>query len=185
VLPISIPDEKLVYAYIVQIALVVIPVLYTRVTHHDLRNYGLKITGKLLLQGVGLSIIIGICLSLITTPVTLTVGFVLLSCLLVPVCEEFFFRGFLQTHLMEKVKGGKRFLKLYFSYGLMLTALIFGAFHLLDVFLVDVTFAGVVINALIAIFFGFLMGYIYQETHSILTPVIMHSCLNGLSLLPL
>jgi membrane protease YdiL (CAAX protease family) len=177
--------ENFAYAYITQIALIAIPIIYARVTHRDLRNYGLKLTKKLLIQGVSLSIVIGICLSLISSPGTLTVGFILLSCLLAPVCEELFFRGFLQTHLMEKIKGGKRFFKFYLSYGLMLAALIFGAFHLLDVFLIDVSFAGVIINAVIAIVFGLLIGYIYQETRSILTPILMHICLNGLSLLPL
>ena len=67
----------------------------------------------------------------------------------------------------------------------MLTALIFGAFHLLDIFLFDASFTEVIINAILAIVFGLLIGYIYQETRSILTPVLMHGCLNGLSLLPL
>jgi len=179
------PCEKLIYAYIAQITLIAIPIIYAKVTHYDLRNYGLRVSRKLLLPGVIISVAIGTGLSLISSPATLTVGLIILSCLVAPAGEEFFFRGFLQTHLMQKVKGGKRFFKFYLSYGLMLTALIFGAFHLLDIFLLNVTFAGVAINAMFALVFGLLIGYIYQETRSILTPVIMHSCLNGLSLLPL
>jgi len=138
-----------------------------------------------LVQGISLSIIIGIFLSLISAPVTLTVGWIFLSCLVAPICEEFFFRGFLQTHLMDKLKGGKRLFKLYVSYGLILTALIFGAVHLLDLFLLDLSVAGAAINAMFAMLFGLVIGYIYQETRSILTPILMHICLNGLSLLPL
>ena len=119
-LQIAIPYEKLVYAYIVQITLAAIAIIYAKVTHRDLKNYGLRVTKKLLIQGVSLSIGIGICLSFISSTATITVRLLLLSCLVAPVCEEFFFRGFLQTHLMEKVRGGKRILKLYFSYGLML-----------------------------------------------------------------
>jgi membrane protease YdiL (CAAX protease family) len=70
-----------------------------------------------LLRGITLSIVIGTGLSFISSPVTLSVDLVLLICLFAPICEEFFFRGFLQTLLMEHVKGGKRFFKLHFSYG--------------------------------------------------------------------
>jgi membrane protease YdiL (CAAX protease family) len=180
-----IPHQTLVYAYIVQLAMASIPIIYSRLTHRDLRNYGLKVAKKLLVQGVSLSIGIGICLSLISSPGTLTVGWFFLSCLLAPICEEFFFRGFLQTHLMEKVRAVKRLSKFHLSYGLMLATLIFGAVHFLDIFLLDLSFVDVIINAIFAMIFGLLMGYIYQETDSILTPILMHICLNGLSLLPL
>lgn len=177
--------QTLVYAYIVQVAIASIPIIYGKITHRDLRNYGLKGTKKLLIQGVSLSIGIGVCLSLISSPATLTVGFLFLTCLVAPVCEEFFFRGFVQTHLMEKVSGGKRLSKFYLSYGLMVTALIFGAVHFFDIFLLNLSFINAVINAMFAMLFGLLIGYVYQETRSILTPILMHSCLNGLSLLPL
>jgi membrane protease YdiL (CAAX protease family) len=185
VLPISVLYEKSAYVYIAQAILLAIPIIYARVTRKDLRDYGLRVTRRLMLQGIGLSIIIGIGLSFISSPVTLSVGLVLLVCILAPVCEEFFFRGFLQTLLMENVKGGKRLLRLNFSYGLMLSALIFGVLHLLYISIPGTSLAGVVINAILAVVFGLLMGYIYQETRSILTPVLMHSLLNGLSLLPL
>jgi len=103
-----------------------------------------------------------------------------------PVCEEFFFRGFLQTHLMARMKGGKRFLSFYFSYGLILTAFIFGAVHLSDIFLFDITLVNAIINAALAMLLGLVLGYIYQETRSILGPILMHVCLNGLPIaLPL
>ena len=180
-----IPHQTIVYASIVQVAVASIPIIYSRVAHRDLRDYGLKVTKKLLLQGVSLSIGIGTCLSLISSPASLTVGWVFFICFLAPVCEEFFFRGFLQTHLMGKVRGGKRLLKLNLSYGLMLTAFIFGAVHLLDIFLLDLSLLDAIISAMFAMLFGLLIGYIYQETRSILTPILMHSCLNGLPLLPL
>jgi len=176
----------LLYAYIVQVVIVLIPVLHSKATHHNLKDYGLRITRKLLIQGLTLSIGIGICLSLISSPISLTVGRILLICLVAPVCEEFFFRGFLQTNLMHIVKGGKRLLGYHFSYGLILTALIFGAVHLSDIFLFDLSFVNAIINAALAMLFGFLMGYVYQETRSILGPILMHICLNGLPMvLPL
>jgi len=127
--------QTLLYAYVVQVVIALIPVLYSKTTHRNLRDYGLRITRKLVVQGLTLSIGIGICLSLISSPIYLTAGRILLICLVASVCEEFFFRGFLQTHLMDIVKGGKRLFRFHFSYGLVLTALIFGAVHLSDVFL--------------------------------------------------
>jgi membrane protease YdiL (CAAX protease family) len=173
-----------IYAYITEITMVFIPIIYSRVTHRNLRNYGLKATKKLLPQGIGLAIGIGMCLSLINS-VSFSIEWIFISCLSAPVCEEFFFRGFIQTLLMNKLKGGKRFLKFYLSYGLMLTVLIFGVSHLLNIFAFDISFIEASGNAGFAIFVGFLIGYFYQETRSILTPILMHSCLNGLSLLPL
>lgn len=180
-----IQHETLLYAYIVQVVIACIPVIFSRITHRDIRNYGFRTTKNLLIQGVSLSIGIGVFLSLISSPDTLTVGWFFLRCLLAPICEEFFFRGFLQTHLMERMSGGKRLLKFYLSYGLMLTASIFGAVHLLDVFLLELHVIDAIINAIFVTLLGLLIGYIYQETRSILTPILMHSCLNGLSLLPL
>jgi len=178
--------QTLLYAYVVQVVIALIPVLYSKATHRNLRDYGLRITRKLLVQGLTLSIGIGICLSLISSPISLTAGRILLICLVAPVCEEFFFRGFLQTHLMDIVKGRKRLFRFHFSYGLILTALIFGAVHLSDVFLLDLSFVNAIINAALAMLFGLLLGYVYQETRSILGPILMHVCLNGLPMvLPL
>jgi len=184
-LQLVIPYETLVYAYIVQAVMVSIPIIYSSATHHDVRNYGLKATRKLLIHGVSLSMGVGVCLSLISSSETLTVGWFFLRCLLAPVCEEFFYRGFLQTLLMERVRGGKGFLKFNLSYGLVLTAFIFGAVHLLDIFLLELSVIDAIVNAVIVMLLGLLIGYIYQETLSILTPILMHSCLNGFSLLPL
>jgi len=60
-----------------------------------------------------------------------------------------------------------------------------GAVHFLDIFLLDLSFVNAIVNTIFAMIFGLLIGYIYQETDSILRPILMHSCLNGLSLLPL
>jgi len=179
-------DQVVLYAYIVQLAIGVIPILHSKATNRSLRDYGLRVTGKLLIKGLSLSVVIGIGLSFISSPVVFTVSQILLICLVAPVCEEFFFRGFLQTHLMGRMKGGKRFFSFYFSYGLIVTAFIFGAVHLSDIFLFDITLVNVIINAALAMFLGLVLGYIYQETRSILTPILMHVCLNGLPIaLPL
>jgi len=181
----AIPHEPLVYAYIVQVAMASIPIIHCRITHRSLRDYGVRATRKLSTQGVSLSIGIGVCLSFISSTDTLTVGWFLLRCFLAPICEEFFFRGFLQTHSMERLRGGKKILKFHLSYGLMLTASIFGAVHLLDIFLLEMLVIDAIVNATVVMLLGLLIGYVYQETRSILTPILMHSCLNGFSLLPL
>jgi membrane protease YdiL (CAAX protease family) len=121
-------------------------------------------------------------LSFISAPAPLTVSRVVLLGIAGPVCEEFFFRGFLQTNLMEKVRGEKKLLKLSLSYGLILTALIFGSVHILDIFLFDLSLTSGIINAAFATLLGLLLGYAYQETRSILGPVLMHCCLNVLPL---
>jgi len=179
----TLSQQGFLCAYILQVVIASVPIMYSRFTHRHLRNYGLKATKQLLVQGVSLSVGIGICLGLIGSPSTPTPEWLLLSCLLAPICEEFFFRGFLQTHAMESMRGGKKILKFHLSYGLILTALIFGAIHLLDVFLLDLSVIHAIINASIVMLLGLLIGYVYQETYSILTPIVMHSCLNGLSLI--
>lgn len=174
---------KLVYVYIFELTLALIPIAYSKIADQDLRCYGLKVTKKLFVHGMGLCLVVGIFLSLISSPISFTFGWIFLSLLLAPICEEFFFRGFVQTHLMEKLKGGKELLKFYLSHGLILTASIFGAAHLLDILLLNLSLANALINAIFALIFGILIGYIYQETRSILTPILMHSCLNGLPLM--
>jgi membrane protease YdiL (CAAX protease family) len=172
--------QTLLYAYIVQVAIGLIPIVHSKATHRDLRDYGLQIIGRLLVPGLSLSMGIGICLSFISSPISPTISQILLICLVAPVCEEFFFRGFLQTHLMGRVKGEKKLFRFHFSYGLILTALIFGAVHVYDIFLFDLSAINAVINAMLAMIFGLMLGYVYQETHSILGPILMHVCLNGL-----
>lgn len=85
---------------------------------------------------------------------------------------------------MERLRGEK-FLVFHLSHGLMLTASIFGAVHLLDILLLELLVTDAITNVTFAILLGLLIGYVYQETRSIMTPILMHSCLNGFSLLPL
>ena len=178
--------ETLVYAYVVEVAMALVPIICGKTIHRGIRDYGLRLSKKLLFQGVSLSIVIGVGLGFISAPASLTVSRIVLLGLAAPMCEEFFFRGFFQTNLMEKVRGGKKFLKFHLSYGLILTALIFGSLHLLDIFLFDLSLTNAIFNAAFATLFGLLLGYAYQETRSILGPVLMHCCLNVLPLvLPL
>jgi len=171
--------------FVLQTALASVPLAYGILTHRDLRSYGLRLTSKLLTQGVSLSIVVGASLSLVSSHPQLTAEWLLLSLIVAPVCEELFFRGFLQTHLTEKVGGGRRLSRLYLSYGLILAALFFGLSHLSDIFLLGLTLTAAVINATFAALLGLLIGYVYQESHSLLTPILMHSCLNAFSsLLP-
>jgi membrane protease YdiL (CAAX protease family) len=75
---------------------------------------------------------------------------------------------------MEKLSGGKKPFGLYLSYGLILTALIFGFIHLLDFFLFNLTLISAIVNALFAILFGLLLGYIFQRSPPLSVPI---SCL--------
>jgi len=91
--------------------------------------------------------------------------------ILAPVGEELFFRGILQTSIKKLIppRHGSmqhRWLAVTF------TALLFGAMH---------ATMPHHIPALIAL--GFILGYLYEKTGSIVTPIIVHILFNGKSLL--
>lgn len=172
--------DKLIYAFILEIIFFLISIVASRIMKSSLKKYGFRITKKLLVRGLTLSVVIGIFLGLISSPVSLSVEWVFLSIVLAPVCEEFFFRGFLQTNLMEWLTNKIKLLKIYLTHGLIVTAFIFGLFHLFDTFLLDMTLSSAFFNSLFAILLGILLGYVYQETRSVFTPILMHSCLNGI-----
>jgi membrane protease YdiL (CAAX protease family) len=170
-----------------ELAMVFTPTIYVLLGQGNLRDYGLKFSQKLLPQGISLALGIGLCLSLVTSPqrpFLLEWEWIVIGCLIAPICEEFFFRGFIQTILMNKINGGKRIWKAQLSYGLIISAFIFGAFHLTHYFMWDCSPLEAGGDAGFAVLAGLLLGYLYQQTGSILIPSLMHSCLNGSSLLP-
>ncbi len=180
-------EQDLICAYFVQLSLACVPIAHARVVHRDLGSYGLRATRRQMVKGLSSSIGIGICLGVVSSSASTirTIGWVFLICVLAPICEEFFFRGFLQTHLMDRIRGHRTFLRFSLSHGLILTATVFGAAHLLDVFLLDLSPPNASVNATFTVFLGLVIGYVYQESRSILTPILMHASMNGLSLIGL
>ena len=94
------------------------------------------------------------------TSATVTVVIVVLACLVAPIMEEKFFRGFLQPALRNLV--GSRG-------AIVLTALIFaGAHQSLSVFL--------------PIFvLGLALGYVYEKTQSVIASATLHSIHNAMT----
>ncbi len=77
------------------------------------------------------------------------------------VCEEVFFRGYIQKNYMDSLSPVS---------GILLTGFVFGLFHLSPANLLPLTFM------------GWYLGYVYYKTQNLLVPVMVHFCNNFLSL---
>jgi membrane protease YdiL (CAAX protease family) len=82
--------------------------------------------------------------------------------------EEFFFRGYLQTHLNLYFGRPWQFLGARFGWGLILAAVLFGVCH---VFTGDFT-------RLQVIFFGLFAGWLRERTDTIAVPAAYHGVAN-------
>ncbi len=82
--------------------------------------------------------------------------------------EEFFFRGYLQTHLNCRFRRPYEFLGARFGWGLILAAVLFGACHLVTG---DFT-------RLRVIFFGLFAGWLRERTDTIAVPAAYHGVAN-------
>ena len=84
------------------------------------------------------------------------IALVIVALLLAGICEEFTFRGFLQTAVNGKYS---------FGIALVVSSLAFGFFH----------FDPQAVYTISAFFVGLIFGYIYHHWHSYLTPVAAHA----------
>ena len=84
--------------------------------------------------------------------------------------EEFFFRGYLQTHLNRYFDKPFHFLGARFGWGLIGAAVLFGLCHLVDG---DIT-------RLRVVFFGLFAGWLRERTDTIAVPAAYHGCANVL-----
>ena len=76
-------------------------------------------------------------------------------------CEEVFFRGYIQRNYIYSLSP---------TAGVLLTGFVFGLFHLSPANLVPLTFM------------GWYLGYVYYKTQNLVVPVAVHFCNNFLSL---
>ncbi len=79
-------------------------------------------------------------------------------------CEEMFFRGYIQKNYMDSLSPAG---------GIVLTGFVFGLFHLSPANLIPLTFM------------GWYLGYVYYKTQNLLVPVAVHFGNNFLSLVVL
>ena len=77
------------------------------------------------------------------------------------VCEEIFFRGYIQKNYMDALSPAR---------GILFTGFVFGLFHLSPANLLPLTLM------------GWYLGYVYYKTRNLLVPVMVHFCNNLLSL---
>ena len=77
------------------------------------------------------------------------------------VCEEIFFRGYIQKNYMDSLSPVR---------GILFTGFVFGLFHLSPANLVPLTLM------------GWYLGYVYYKTQNLFVPVMVHFCNNFLSL---
>jgi membrane protease YdiL (CAAX protease family) len=84
--------------------------------------------------------------------------------------EEFFFRGYLQTHLNLRFGRPRQFLGARYGWGLILAAVLFGVCHIVTG---DLT-------RLRVIFFGLFAGWLRERTDTIAVPAAYHGFANVL-----
>ena len=89
---------------------------------------------------------------------------VIVALLLAGICEEFTFRGFLQTAINGKYS---------FGVALVVSSLAFGLFH----------FDLQAVYTIAAFFVGLIFGYIYHHWHSYLVPVAAHATVDIVSMI--
>jgi len=86
---------------------------------------------------------------------------VLVIAVIPAICEEIFFRGYIQKNYEESLNPFR---------GIALSGLVFGFFHLSPANLVPLTVM------------GWYLGYVYYKTRNLLVPVLVHFCNNFLAL---
>jgi len=171
-----------------------------RISRGRLKDYGFTLASKNL--KIKLSLILGILLGLtgiITDhlpelisgvqfkpahPYPLTavniLGMMTFQWIFVGIFEEAITRGLMQTYLMEKLNGVVTLYKWDFHIGSIITAIIFGVGHFGPHLFFGGSWLTLVPHLLFATAFGLCSSYIYQETKSLVGPILMHNVIDGL-----
>lgn len=174
-------------------------IMIWRVSHGRYRDYGFALAGRgLRLQ---LSTALGIALALTwmlldhsfrimagetgqETAYSPTPGNVLgmmsFQWIFVGVLEGPLARGLVQTHLMSELKGVVRIFRWGFHVGTVIAAILFGVGHAVPHFFLGRPWHSLGSELAFATLFGLLAGYVYQETRSLVGPILMHNVVDGL-----
>ncbi len=94
--------------------------------------------------------------------------------------EEPITRGLVQTPLMNKLKGSVKIFKWDFHIGSVITAIIFGVGHFGPHMFFGGSWLTLAPHLLFATAYGLCSSYIYQETRSLVGPILMHNVVDGL-----
>lgn len=162
-----------------------------------LEKYGLGL-GEVNLEWLGLSLATAIGLFLIIYlpqivtrtplktdyPVTPTNALGMMSCewLFAGLAEELAERGVVQTYLMENSDGFVRVLGWDFHIGTILTVVLLGVTQLLLMIILGGKPRSVLLESLYIMIFAFFIGYIYQQTNSLIGPILAHNIVLGLGI---
>jgi membrane protease YdiL (CAAX protease family) len=181
------------------LAFTVSMILIWRVSHSRFRDFGFVFTGRDL--KVVLSIALGVVLALVgllldylpkamagnsdtgpAYPLTVAnvLGMMSFQWVFVGIFEEPLNRGLVQTHLMSKLKGSITIFKWDFHIGTVITAILFGVGHFGPHIFFGSSWVSLVPHLVMATLIGLCLGYIYQETGSLVGPVLMHNVYDGL-----
>lgn len=117
-------------------------------------------------------------------PVTPTNVLGMMSCewLFVGLAEELAERGVLQTYLMENLDGFIRVFRWDFHVGTILTVVLLGVTQLLLMMLLGEKPRGVLLESIYIMVFAFFIGYVYQQTNSLIGPILAHNIVRGLGI---
>jgi hypothetical protein len=97
----------------------------------------------------------------------------------VGIAEETLYRGMVQTYLMKHLNGQIRIIKWDFKLGTLIAAVLFGCSHLCALSLQP--YPLVISNVISTTIGGLILGYLYQQTNSLIGPIIAHNLSNGLA----
>jgi membrane protease YdiL (CAAX protease family) len=181
------------------LAFVISIIIIWRVSKGKFRDYGFTLANKNLKIKISIVLavilaFVGILLSYLSKiieaspetghgyPLTLlnVLGMMSFQWIFVGIFEEPLNRGLIQTHLMNKTKGTVRILRWNFHIGTVVTAIIFGVGHFGPHIFFGGSWFSMVPHLLIAVIVGLGIGYIYQETRSLVGPILMHNIYDGL-----
>jgi membrane protease YdiL (CAAX protease family) len=115
-------------------------------------------------------------------PITLVsvLGNMSFQWIVVGLSEETMFRGLIQTYLMNSLRGYVRVFGHDLHIGTVIGAILWGAFHFVNIIVMPLR--PVVFTVILTTVAGLCMGYAYQETHSLLTTIIVHNTIFGVPL---
>lgn len=175
-------------------------VMIWRISQGRLGEYGFTLPLRNL--KVKLSIVLGVILGLMgilldhftelisgvniepAHPYPLTVlnvlGMMTFQWIFVGIFEETITRGLVQTYLMNELKGSIKILKWDFHIGSVITAIIFGLGHLGPHIFFGGSWLSLAPHLVFATLYGLCSSYIYQETKSLVGPILMHNVTDGL-----
>jgi membrane protease YdiL (CAAX protease family) len=97
----------------------------------------------------------------------------------VGIFEEPLNRGLVQTYLMDNLRGNMTIFKWKFHIGTVISAIIFGLGHFGPHIFFGGSYITLVPHLILAALCGLFIGYIYQETRSLLGPILIHNIYDG------